>query len=79
MRPTNRAFGAKSQYESTQSVSEYVTAAKAFSFLKFYQHSVLCFFAKLSQLTATTWQSTKKLNKIIFCRQVTEYDCNFAS
>ena len=47
MRATYRAFGTKNQYESTQSVSEYVTAAQAFSFLKFYQHSLFVF-AKLS-------------------------------
>lgn len=46
MRAAYRTFWTKSQYESTQSVSKYMPAAQAFSFLKFYQHSVL-FFCKV--------------------------------
>lgn len=46
MRATNRTFGTKNQYDSTQTMSEYVPASHAFSFLKFYQHSFL-FFCKV--------------------------------
>lgn len=47
MRAAQRAFWERNQYDSTESVSEHVSASQTFSLLKFYKH-VFFFFCKIT-------------------------------
>lgn len=78
MRAAQRAFRERRKDDATKSVGEHMSTSQAFSFLKFYQH-VFFFFAKLPHSSATMRQRIKLLKNFMFCLQVAEYGCNFAT